>query len=182
MILLTFRVESDTVSELHDDFVFLNENDCDTFDETTAKDAYTIIGWPTRRANKSGDRLESEILYISGEGLTDQRYERLKCNKIHHLLVQYRRNRSVHFSTMLRAQLPLPEGMSGGGVFAWSKDLPRLSALAQPKLVAIVTEYNQSHNVFVATRLACYLVAIKKNEPSLPIFSVPRPKSQKKPS
>jgi len=80
---------------------------------------------------------------------------------------------------MLGTQLPLPEGMSGGGVFAWSKELPKLSALAQPKLGAIVTEYNQSHNVFIATRLACYLTAIKKNEPSLPIFSIPRPNSQR---
>jgi hypothetical protein len=173
------RVESDTVSKLHDDFLFLNEGDCDAFDEAAPKDVYTIVGWPTRRANKKVNALESEILYISGEGITDQRYEHLKCDRLHHLLVQHRRSRSVHYSTMLRAQLPLPEGMSGGGVFAWSKELPKLSALAQPKLVAIVTEYNQSHSVFVATRLACYLAAIKKNEPSLPIFSIPRPNSQK---
>jgi hypothetical protein len=168
------RVESDLVSELHDDFVFLNERDCDTFDEAAAKDAYTIIGWPTRRARKRVNALESEIVYVSGEGITDQRYELLECNRRHHLLVQHRRSRSLHYSTMLGSQLPLPEGMSGGGVFAWSKQLPKLSSLAQPKLVGIVTEYHRHHNVFIATRLACYLAAISKNEPSLPIFTVPR--------
>ncbi len=172
------RLEPDTVSSLHDDFLFLEQFDCDTFDEVASKDAYTMIGWPTRRANKKGNALESEIVFISGEGITDQRYEHLKCDRIHHLLVQHRRNRSVRYSTMLGTQLPLPEGMSGG-VFAWSKELPKLSALVQPKLVAIVTEYHQSHNVFLATRLACYLMAIKKNEPSLPIFSIPRPDSQR---
>jgi hypothetical protein len=169
------RMDTELVARLHDDFLFLNERDCDTFDEAVAREAYTIIGWPARRARKSANIRVSSILYVSGDGVADHRFELLNCNRRHHLLVQHRRKRSVQYSTMRRSQLPHPEGMSGGGVFAWSKDLPKLSALAQPKLVGLVTEYHQQQNVFIATRLACYLAAIRLNEPSLPIFLVPRP-------
>jgi hypothetical protein len=80
--------------------------------------------------------------------------------------------RAIHYSNMLRWRPPHPEGMSGGGIFAWDKALPEMSALRQPNLVAILTEYHEHKNVFIGTRLSAYLMAIHKNDPTLPIAPV----------
>jgi hypothetical protein len=164
------RLDAEVVSEIHDDFLFLNADDSDAFDETASKDAYTIIGYPARRSGTEGNIAYTDQFSLSGEGVADSRYGLLGCNPRHHILVQCRRNRTVRYSDMRRQQFPLPEGLSGGGVFAWDKDLPKLSALKQPKLIGILTEYHRQKNVFVGTRLGCYLTVIHQADPTLPIL------------
>ena len=63
-------------------------------------------------------------------------------------------------------------GMSGGGVFAWSKELPNPHALAQPKLCGIVTGYDPYYNVFIVTRIGHVLSAMLKEFPDLPISTM----------
>jgi len=166
------RLTDDFVSRLHDDFLFLEHADCDLEETTTAGDAYTVIGWPARRSARQGDRVFTDLFSLSGEGVADHRFQQLSLDPVHNVIVQYRMNRAVDYSTMLKRQFGNPEGMSGGGIFAWNKELPKLSALEQPKLIGVITEYHPHKNVFVGTRLHAYLVAMHRNDPSLPIKPV----------
>jgi hypothetical protein len=166
------RLADELVDRLHDNFLFLQHADCDLAETTTAGDAYTVIGCPARRSARQGNRVVTDLFSLSGEGVTDRRFQQLALDPVHNVIVQYRMNRTVDFSTMLKRQFGNPEGMSGGGIFAWDKELPKLSALKQPKLIGVVTEYHPHQNVFVGTRLHAYLVAMHRNDPSLPIQTV----------
>ena len=166
------RLADELVDRLHDNFLFLQHADCDLAETMTAGDAYTVIGCPARRSARQGNRVVTDLFSLSGEGVTDRRFQQLGLDPGHNVIVQYRMNRAVDFSTMLKRQFGNPEGMSGGGIFAWDKELPKLSALKQPKLIAVVTEYHPHQNVFVGTRLHAYLVAMHRNDPSLPIQPV----------
>jgi hypothetical protein len=166
------RLSHDLVARIHDSLLFLDHADCDLTDQTTAGDAYTIVGYPARKSERGNQRVSSEIFALSGEGVSDKRFDQLALDRKHHLVVQYRPKRAIRYATMRRSRTPHPEGMSGGGMFAWHKDLPKLSALGQPKLAAIVTEYHQHKNVFVGTRLSAYLIAMHRNDPTLPIVPI----------
>jgi hypothetical protein len=168
------RLDENLTARLHEDLVFLEHGDCELADTTTAGDVYTIIGYPARKSGTDGHSVFTEQFSLSGEGVTDARLQQLKLDPKRHLVVQYRFKRAVNYSTMRKGQLPHPEGMSGCGIFAWDKRLPELSALSQPKLVGILTEYHQSKNVFVGTRLSSHIMAIHKSDPSLPIAQIRR--------
>ncbi len=79
----------------------------------------------------------------------------------------------MRYQNWSRSIVCLPEGMSGGGVFAWTKKMSRLEDIVQPKLVGIITDYDESRHVFAATRINCYINAIRKNNPDLPIYVGP---------
>ncbi len=166
------RLSDGLVSRLHDRLLFLDHEDCDLADVTQSGDSYTIIGYPARKSGMDGNSVFTDEFSLSGEGVADGRIEQLGLDVRRHVIVQFRKNRSVHYSTMLKSQPPHPEGMSGGGIFAWSKELPRLSALAQPRLVGILTEYHEQKNIFLGSRLSAHLMAIHRNDPSLPIVPV----------
>lgn len=163
------RLDPKVVGNLHSDFQFLDATDCDLHDVTAPGDMYTVIGWPARKSKRDGASLYTEMFSLSGDGVMDFRFERLNRSPLTHLLVQHRFKRSTNFSNMLRTQPPHPEGMSGCGIFAWPKDLRDMKSLAQPKLVSILTEYHQEHNVFVGTRLSVHLNIIHRSDSSLPI-------------
>jgi hypothetical protein len=164
-----YRLDEDCVADLHAEFLFLDWQDCDLRDATSARDWYTIIGYPSRQSRTQGNTVETSQLSLSGEGIVDSRYKKLGRNIQHHLLIQFRCKRAMHYQNWNSSPTCLPEGMSGGGVFAWLKKMSRVEDLSQPKLVGVVTDYDESHHVFAATRLNCYINAIRKNNPDLPI-------------
>ena len=164
-----YRLDHDCISEIHDEFAFLKADDCDLYDTTSDGDCYTIIGYPSRKSETVGQSTRTELISLTGEGVTDSRYGKSNRNIQHHLLIQYRRNRALHYRTFKKSLVCLPEGMSGGGVFAWHKELPNPKFVTQPKLVGIVTDYDQGNDVFIATRLNCFVRCIMKNNPELPI-------------
>lgn len=168
------RLPEEPVDRLHEHLIFLDHDDYDLADSTAPKDAYTIVRFPARRSETKGGFASTDQFSLSGEGVMDRRFEELGSEPHRHLIVQFRNKRAVHYSTMLKTQSPHPAGMSGGGMFAWSKDLPKLSALAQPRLVAILTEYHPQKNVFVGTRLHSHLMAIHRKVPALPIVPIRR--------
>ena len=167
------RLDPSVVESLHDDLLFLDAEDCDPFDTTAKNDCYTMIGYPARKSETRDTTVSTFLISLSGDGVDDGRYELLNRERKSHILVQHRRNKALSYSTTKRTQSPHPVGMSGGGVFAWDKSLPRLSALKQPRLVGIITEYHASQNVFVSTRLGLHLWAIHRNNPDLPISPAP---------
>jgi hypothetical protein len=154
---------------LNDSMIFLDHRDCDAMDETAEEDAYTVIGYQADLSDVGDEIVQSRISRIGCSGVQDHRYEKLGLDPRTHLLLQYRMKKGVIYRTLSPGKKHNFEGISGGGVFAWSKDLPNPHAMDQPLLVGIVTDYSPHHNVFVATRLGVLLAGIQKRFPHLPL-------------
>jgi len=163
------RLHPDLMSEMHKDLLFLGPEDCDLEDITTQGNVYSLVGYPAKKFRAENGVIMTSLLTFSGEGMQDHYFDLLARRPEAHIIIRHRRNRAIQFSTGYRAQPPGPEGMSGGGVFAWSKELPKLSALRQPLLSGIITDYYPQHNVFVATRLSYFMMAIRQHNLDLPI-------------
>ena len=166
------RLSQDLVDRIHEDLLFLDHDDCDLSDITKPNDVYTLIGYPSKKSRTADNAVTTGLFSLSGDGVMDKRFDELGLDPRRHVVVQLRMKRAVHYSNMLKTRPPHPAGMSGGGVFAWSKALPKLSALAQPRLVGILTEYHEHKNVFVGTRLSAHLMAIHQSDPTLPISPI----------
>lgn len=170
-----FELNAETVKQLHQSLVFLNESDCDPLDMTETADVYTAIGYPAHKSDSGSDGVSTRLTSFSGDGVNDHRYRALGISKHSHLLMQYRHKKAIHYTTLNQGGSHDVSGVSGGGIFAWDKALPDPSALKQPKLVALVTEYHPNHHVFVGTRLSVLLSALHKHYPDLPFTYVPHP-------
>ena len=165
------RLDSELANNLHPDFISLNADDCDTMDTTEDGDMYTIVGFPFSRSNTRSGSAESEILVMSGTGKMTSNYQKLRLSAKDNIAVLFRLKKAKSFVTGLTGSTPNFPGISGGAILAWDKRLPDPKALNTPKLCAIIHEYHKGINCFVGTRLHCFLVAIKKNEPTLGIES-----------
>lgn len=164
-----FQLKDGFESELNSSLIFLDELDCDPIDSTKDGDAYTIIGYQAELSDFSENTATTEIPRISCSSVQDHRFGKLKLDPQTHLLLQYRMKKGISFKTMIPGKKHDFSGMSGGGAFAWSKELPNPHAMAQPLLVGITTVYSQYHNVFLVTRLGNVIAGIHKEFPDLPI-------------
>ena len=164
-----FPLDAYFSENLDDSLVFLDGYDSDPMDELHDKDAYTIIGYQASCSSSKREVFSSQISSITCDGVLDYRYRKLGLSPQNHILLQYRMRKGVSYETMSQGKKHNFDGMSGGGVFAWSKELPNPHALAQPKLCGIVTGYDRHYNVFIATRIGHVLSAMLKQFPDLPI-------------
>lgn len=164
-----FHLDTDQREDLDRSLLFLDERDCAPMDVTSDGDAYTLIGYQSELSEITNTKAQTEISRISCSGVQDHRYQKLGIDPMTHILLQYRMKKGMSYKGMIQGKRHDFRGMSGGGVFAWSKDFPDPKAIAQPQLVGIITEYSDYHNVFIATRLHHVLSAMHKEFPHLPI-------------
>lgn len=170
-----FHLDASTVKLMNSELVFLDERDCDPLDLTTAGDVYSVIGYPASSSSVSDGQLITGISTYSGEGIHDHRWRSMGLDRRKHLLVQWRAQKAMHYTTLNQGGKRDLSGVSGGGVFAWDKALPDPKAMKQPKLVGIVTLYHPKLHVFVGTRLHVLLGALHKHFPDLPFGYVDHP-------
>jgi hypothetical protein len=168
------RLTAKTVEALHPSLIFLEWNDLDVFDTTVEKDSYSFLGYPVRKSDVRGNTIITESASFSGDGAASHECERLGYNPQHHILIRFRRHKTVNYGTGLRQTAVHPEGLSGGPVVAWDKLMEEKNQLPPPpKLAGILTTYHESAHHLVATRINCFLECIWKNNPELPFGSLP---------
>ncbi len=164
-----FHLNTDQQADIDSSMLFLDERDCDPMDVTSDGDAYTLIGYQSELSESTANKAKAEISRVSCSGVQDHRYQKLGLDPKRHILLQFRMKKGMSYKTMVQGKKHDFGGMSGGGVFAWSKESPIPKAIAQPHLVGIITGYSNYHNVFIATRLHHVLCAMHKEFPNLPI-------------
>jgi hypothetical protein len=64
------------------------------------------------------------------------------------------------------AMAPLPHGMSGGGIYAWTEEGLKLSPVRLP-LVGIANAYIPERSLLIGTRLHVFVGCIFHNQPDL---------------
>jgi hypothetical protein len=163
------RLDDSLESDIHDALLFLGADEADVNDVMSERDSYSVIGFPARRSSASEGVVSTRLLTCTGTGVGRSCYEKLEFSPGDHVLVRFRRKRAHDFSLRRRMITCLPEGMSGGGIFSWSKKLPDLAHVAQPRLIGVVHSYHASDCVFVGTRLQHYIGCIRVHHPNLPI-------------
>lgn len=164
-----FRLMPEIVADLHPETIIFDAADCDTRDTTADGDTYTMIGYPARKSSVKGITASSELFDLTGAGRGEKHYAELGLTIQHHILISHRKKKCVDFGTERRVTPPNPEGMSGGGVFAWAKDLLDPEHLDTPKLCGIIIEHYPGKSLYVATRLDCFINCILMNNPDLPV-------------
>jgi hypothetical protein len=168
------RLLPETVEALHATLIFLEWSDLDVFDTSLEKDAYSFMGYPVRNSDVRGETIITPLASFSGDAAARNEYKRLGYNPQHHILIRFRRHKTVNYRAGMRQTAAHPEGLSGGPVVAWDKYIDQKERLPPPpKLVGILTTYHESAHHLVATRINCFVECIWKNNPELPFGYLP---------
>ncbi len=114
-----------------------------------------------------GNLHESELYSFTGPAMSDEVYRKLGYDTHMAILFRFNRKRSRTFLDQTVRTAPLPKGVSGGGVFAWPKDIEQHPQPRHLKLVGIFHTYYGSDHCAVATRLNTYIAYIYHNNPDL---------------
>lgn len=165
-----FRLALDLRANLHQSIRPLLPDDLDPFDRPSERDYYTFVGYPWRKSKQCGTSQESERFTFSGEIVPHRVYERFGYSTESHFLIRFRRNKA--FSSRYRSlgASPHPQGISGGAIFAWPKEVDNEPDIPPLKLVGICHTYIAEEHLMVGTHVGVYLCAIQNNNPHLPIF------------
>jgi hypothetical protein len=115
---------------------------------------YLIAGYPATRnpiPHRSGWLPSLATSLVTGDICPSSEIEKTDKIDRHHFALGVPR-RQLRTVAGDRFRLPVPHGMSGGGVWRIDIDLPRQLATT-PLLVGIAIEYHKSKELFVATRI-----------------------------
>jgi hypothetical protein len=161
------HLSKEIADDLNDDLIPLNNKDFDCSDVSNEGDAYSLIGYPASKSSSTNTISTTELFVLTGEGQKNHFYENLGLNIKDNLIIRFRRKKGFCLQREQRVLMPNPQGLSGGGVFSWSKDLPNKNELKTPKLAGIITEYHRNKHFFVSTRLELFIKCICYRYPSL---------------
>ncbi len=103
---------------------------------------------------------------MTGAEIKQTEYDSLGLNRSQHIVVRFNRERSFSERHMRVVVSPLPNGMSGGGVYAWSEEALKTWPVRLP-LHGIINGFIQDKDLLIATRLHVYIRCIFHSCPHL---------------
>jgi hypothetical protein len=162
-----FRLSKELREKLHPSLPIMTRDDIFILDQTLEGDLYTFAGFPWRKSFSECGNVITEAFTFTGGAVSDKTYQALGYSPAVHIVIRFRRKKS--FSTRYRSVItaPHPAGISGGGVFAWPKDIQERTEVPNLKLVGIAHTYHKNFHYMAATRLKSYLACIFQNNPEL---------------
>lgn len=126
-------------------------------------DVYTFSGYPMSKGKSRADRCFSEIFSYTGAAASISKYQRMGYDQDDHILVNFNRKRSID-SEGKQQMPPHPRGISGGGVFAWPKDVfEKSDPDFRRYLVGIGHTYLKQAHCLIGTRINVFLTLIVAN-------------------
>jgi hypothetical protein len=168
-----FRLDSDCVNDLHADCKVLGRQDVSLEANPRLRSTYTFAGYPWRRGRASKRVVETDFTTFTGGEAAQSEYEALGLSRSLHIVMRFDRKRMFSQRLGRVTTPPLPAGMSGGGVYAWSAEALKRWPVRLP-LIGIATEFVPDHSLLVATRLHVLLGCIFHNEPDLAVLAKSR--------
>jgi hypothetical protein len=154
------------VDDLHPDCTVLERQDMSLEAEPPVHTDYTFAGYPWRKGRLSKGAVGTEFTTFTGGEANQSEYEALGLSRSLHIAIRFNRKRAYCQRTGRVTMSPLPDGISGGGVYAWSPEALRTSPVRLP-LVGVATEFVPDRSLLVATRLHVFVGCIFHNEPDL---------------
>jgi hypothetical protein len=122
---------------------------------------YTFVGFPWRKSETTALGIETDRIMVSGTALTHEEMRRRGLDAERHVAISFNRKKSVVGGR--RGIAPLPQGMSGGGVFVWKN--PRPGESPRPEeltLAGVAHTYNKQKTMMVGTRIEGIVAEILK--------------------
>jgi len=121
---------------------------------------YTFVGYPWRKTETQGQDLIAGLERFSGIGQDSRVLERQGLNSAQHIAISFHRGKSTHGGSQ-RKMAPLPHGISGGGIFAWSKAPKGIRPMPVGlRLVGIAHTWLEAECLLVGTRIEFLLAEI----------------------
>jgi hypothetical protein len=127
---------------------------------------YTFNGYPWRKSDIKGLDVHTPRWGFSGVEVNPSQYEALGLSQTYHIAIRFHRRRAFHTGIQRIHSAPLPHGISGGGVYAWTEESLEMSPPRLP-LAGIATEYIPAQSVLIGTRLEAYVRFILRNQPEI---------------
>lgn len=159
-----YRLLPDVVKKLHPSLKVLTREHVFLCDELDHRDLYTFAGFPWRKTKVSGVTYETSFYTFTGGAMPPETYKALGYDPTVHILIRFQRKKSFSFQRQTIEAAPLPEGLSGGGVFAWPKDAATRKDKPDLKLVGIAHTFHETNHCMAATRLNTYVACIVRNK------------------
>jgi hypothetical protein len=161
-----FLLDNDCVKELHPHCRVLGRRDVSLEADPPLRTDYTFAGYPSQKSRVRERALETDFRTFTGGEAKQSEYEALGLNRSLHIVIRFNRKQTLSQKSGRASTFPLPHGMSGGGVYAWSQEALKTWPVRLP-LVGIATEFVPDRSLLVATRLHVYVGCIFHNEPHL---------------
>lgn len=153
--------------EFHDSISPISYSEIDFTDVQIENDFYTFSGYPHRKSKYNNNILNSELFSYTGTLASDIEYKENDYSKMYNILISFNRNKSVKFNGD-KYKPPLPEGISGGGIFSYPKQKSKIFQRNKAiRLVGIGHTYHPKSNYFAGTSINVYFMCIIKNNPHL---------------
>lgn len=161
-----FKIERELSNSLHHIFKVLKRDDLHLTESLVDNDIYTFAGFPWRKTKSRNNVHTSEQFAYTGGAAAERKYEKLGYDRSSHIVVSFNRQKSYNTSGS-KIIPPHPQGISGGGVYTWPKDIKTSNREVNLLLVGIGHTYHEKQHCLVATRINYYLANIYHNNPQL---------------
>ncbi|HMN49022.1 MAG TPA: hypothetical protein PKD67_07810 [Ignavibacteriaceae bacterium] len=161
-----YKLDNDFVKSLHKDLHISNTNDIYLLDDATKSMIYTFAGYPHSKSIIKSGVAQSEPYYYSGYSVGIEVYSRYGCDPAKHIIVQYRRNRSVNQDGE-KIYPPIPSGISGGGIYVWPEDFQGQPTPPKRQLIGIGHTYKKNDDLLIGTNIREFMKCIVINNPHI---------------
>lgn len=154
------RLDSRCVENLNSRSYLLREQDFAADGEMSGRTVYTFAGFPWRRTKVENKSITTEFQTMSSTEAEAEEYSALGLKRSHHIVIRF--NREMTYSSKYQRKVvgPLPNGMSGGGIYGWTENALRSWPVRLP-LVGIANAFIPDKRLLVGTRLSFYLRCIR---------------------
>lgn len=145
----------------------LTLNNVDTTDYKEKDDIYTFSGFPYRKTKYKENTIQSELYSFTGGLAPKETYDNLNYSPNTNILIDFNRKKTINILGDI-STAPMPHGISGGGIFSYSKDISRLvTGNNIYRLVGIGHSYHEAQKILAGTSINLYLEIIYRNNPTL---------------
>jgi len=159
-------LDNDCAAKLDSCCMVLEREDVSLEAKPDRRTEYTFAGFPWRKTNVTEGRVETNSQTLTGIEAKTSEYETMGLSRSLHIAIRFHRRRTFHQGTRRVGTAPLPHGMSGGGVYAWTEEALRTSPVRLP-LIGIANTYIPERSLLIATRFHVYVGCIFHNQPDL---------------
>jgi hypothetical protein len=161
-----FCLDDDCANELHPRLKVLSRAQVTLEKEPVHRLQYTFAGYPWRKSIVRGNCVETNSWTFTGMEVRKDSYQGLGLNRKEHIAIRFNRKRALHDRKREQMVAPLPHGMSGGGVYAWTDSALAASPVRLP-LAGIANQFIPDRALLIATRLHVYINCICHEYPDL---------------
>jgi hypothetical protein len=161
-----FKLDHSYAERVMELFEPIHETEIIRTDDLSKYQLFSFSGYPHRKSRSWEGKVKTEMFSYGAYLASPEEYAEYNCNITHHLVAKYDRKNCVDAHTGEKSVSPLPDGISGGGVFAWPEVIESVPP-ENRKLIAIGHTFKKTNKCFIATNVNVFLKTILYNNPDM---------------